>query len=708
MIWARTVTCPNPQCRIQLPLVRSWWLGKKKGKEAYIVASVADGIVSFGVRNDPSGAPTPDNDGTMHRTGATCINCGSAVNLDYIRTEGRSSRIGQQLMAIVAEGKRSRVYLDPTAEHADAASLNRPDKGPEGELPNQALGFRVQNYGMTEWSDLFTNRQLVALTTLSELVSVARERVLADAVADGHDVGGRLSDNGTGAAAYADAVAVYLALIVSRLTDYQSAITTWASNPQMEILRNIFARQAIPMVWDFAEGNPLSDSSGSLARMIAAVEKAVATLPARRTGIATMANAATLNYSSTLISTDPPYYDNIGYSDLSDFFYVWLRQTVRDIYPDIFSTLLVPKSDELVANAFRHGGPAGAKKFFEDGFKSAFAQARNSASQQFPITVYYAFKPSESSLDGASSSGWETLLEGMVQSGWSITATWPLRSERGGRMISVGSNALASSIVLALRPRPDAAPTTDRRSFIASLQSDLPRALRELQQGAIAPVDLQQAAIGPGMAVFSRFAAVIESDGSKMTVRSALARINEVLDQVLSEQEGDFDSTTRFAIAWYRQYGYTTGPFGDANNMAQARNASVDSLQRAGILTSRAGKVALILPADLEDALIVSDDSKLSVWETLHRLIRALDAEGLTAAGRFLSDVGVKFRGGVDVDLVKELSFLLFSIADSNKWTKDAVAFNNLATSWSDAIAISRQIEPAEAEQSAFDFEEEE
>jgi putative DNA methylase len=402
----------------------------------------------------------------------------------------------------------------------------------------------------------------------------------------------------------------------------------------------------------------------------------------------------------------PSDYDNIGYSDLSDFFYVWIRRSLRAIYPELLSTMLVPKAEELVANPYRHEGKDGAKQFFEDGFRSIFAQARKSAPSDFPVTVYYAFKQSDSGDDGTASTGWETLLDGMIRSGWAITATWPMRSERGGRMISVGTNALASSIVLALRPRPQHAPTTDRRGLIAALHNELPVALRKLQQGAIAPVDLPQAAIGPGMAVFSRYAKVIESDGTTMTVRSALSRINEILDQVLNEQEGDFDSASRFAIAWYRQHGYATGRFGVADDLARARNTAVETLVRDGILTSAAGKVTLLSPAGMPNDHDVLANDRVGAWEVLHHLIAILERDGLSVAGTFLKSAQERTDAAVDVELVKELAFLLFSIAEKNGWTKDALAFNTVATAWPDIVQASRSA-PPDGEQSAFDFTEE-
>ncbi len=693
-IWARTVTCPNPACGIDMPLVRSWWLGKKKGKEAYVVPRVVPDRthpsrqrVDFTIRHDPAHAPTSDTDGAVGRNGAICIACRASVDLTYVRAEGKGGRLGAQMMAVVAEGNRQRVYLAPTVTHVQAASAERPESAPEAALPKEALGFRVQGYGMARWSDLFTNRQLVALTTFSDLVGEARERALADALATGQPEGARLAEGGADASAYADAVATYLGFIQSKMTNMSSNITTWMSD--RGAFRETFARQAIPMVWDFAEANCLQVGGGGWSTFLDKEAKVIEGLPCA-SGRAWQQDAATAIFTGYLTSTDPPYYDNIGYADLSDFFYVWLRRCLREVYPDLLTTLLAPKAEELVANPYRHDGKEGARAFFESGFRGVFALARDSALAAYPITVYYAFKQSEASDEGTSSTGWETLLDGMVRTGWAITATWPMRTEGSGRMRNLSSNALSSSIVLALRPRPAEAPTTDRRGLIAALHAELPDALRKLQQGAIAPVDLPQAAIGPGMAVFSRYATVLEPDGSPMAVRSALARINEILDQVLSEQEGDFDTTTRFALAWYRQHGYGTGAFGDADNLARARNTAVDTMDRDEILTSRAGRVRLLRPSDLPTAYDVLRDDHTSAWEALHHLIRVLESGGIAAAGRFLAAAISRPDGAVDADLVKELAFLLFSVAEKNGWTKDALAFNTLATSWPEILDASR------------------
>ena len=707
-IWARTVTCVNPACGIDMPLTSKWWLGKKKGKEAYVVPSVVGGRVRFTIGQDPKRAPTTESDGTVGRTGAVCIGCGATADFRYIRNEGRAGRIGVQLIATVAEGYRSRVYLEPTPAHEQAACVPRPSDLPDGDLPDEALGFRVQAYGFKTYTDLFTARQLTALNTFSALVGEAHQRILKDALAAGMPEGDRLEAGGDGAAAYADAVATFLGFAVSRLTSTNSSFSRWNAAPSKESVTDTFSRHALSMVWDFAEGNVWCRGPCELTWSVGWVAKALDRLPAQGLSSVEQADAARKEAPCALISTDPPYYDNIGYSDLSDFFYVWLRRSLRPIYPQLLSTLLVPKAQELVANPYRHGGADGAHQFFEQGFREVFRQARESALTGYPITVYYAFKQSEVTDAGEASTGWETLLEGMIQSGWAVTATWPLRSERSGRMRDIGSNALASSIVLALRPRPRDAPRTDRRHFVSDLHSELPFALRELQQGAIAPVDLPQAAIGPGMAVFSRYSGVLEPDGSRMSVRSALARINEVLDQVLNEQEGDFDPTSRFAIAWYRQHGYGIGTFGNANNLANARNTTVDAMDRGGVLTSRAGKVQLIKPSELSADYDITADLHTSNWEALHHLTQRLEAEGIAASAEFLRAALNRQDQVVDSDLVKELAHLLFRIAESNGWTKDALSFNNLVTSWPEILETARSEASPASVQAGFDFDTEE
>ncbi|MBM4521401.1 DUF1156 domain-containing protein [Rhodococcus hoagii] len=694
-LWARTVTCPNPGCRIDAPLIRSWWLAKKKGKETYLVPEVVDdpthpsGLkVRFSIRR---GRPAPGGqDGTVSgRTGAICIACGTAMPVDYLRAEGQAKRVGAVMTTVVAEGNRQRVYVEPPEEHVQAAAVERPDDPVHGEMADNPRWFSPPSYGMANFADLFTNRQLTVLTTLSDLVREVRARVVSDG----------------GSSAYADAVVTYLGLAVSRLTDWSGNLCRWESNA--EVSQQVFGQQSVNMTWDFSEPRALGErASGSLGACLTTLLRSLEQLSAPAPGRAEQADAMSRSFDGYVINTDPPYYDNIGYSDLSDYFYVWLRRSLRGVYPELLSTMLVPKAEELVANPYRHGGKDGAKEFFEGGFQQVFRNARDVASSDYPLAVYYAFKQSESDDGGEASTGWETLLEGMIRGGWEITATWPIRSEGTARLIAQNTNALASSIVLALRPRSADAGTTDRRGFIAALESELPSALRRLEQGEIAPVDLPQSAIGPGMAVFSRYSAVLEPDGKKMTVRAALSRINEILDQVLNEQEGDFDPTSRFAVAWYRQYGYGVGKFGDADNLARARNTSVAAMDRDEILTSRAGNVQLIKPSDLSWDYDVVKDAHTSNWEALHHLIKALERDGIAPAGDFLQAALSRPDGAIDADLMKELAHLLFRIAEGNGWTKDALSFNTLVTSWPEILEVARTVKKPAASQGALDFDE--
>lgn len=700
-IWARTVKSPNPANPIEVPLVRSWWLSKKKGKEAWVHAEVVDGEVRYEVRHDAEG-PKGDADGTVGRKGGIAISDGTPMPLNYIREEGRAGRMGVHLIAVVGEAKRGRVYVSPTQVHIETATVVRPSDIPEGDLPKNPRDFKTPNYGLTTWADLFTNRQLVALTTLSDLVAEARAKALDDALEAGMQGGSRLEDGGSGAEAYADAVATYLALGVSRTTDRSSSLASWdSSNPKV---RNTFGRQALPMVWDFAESNVLSTSTGSMQSQFDYICKAIAHTPAKTFGAADQLDAASRDYSGMVVSTDPPYYDNIGYSDLSDFFYVWLRRSLGSIQSKTVGTMLTPKAEELVANPYRHDGKAGAEKFFIEGFNSVFARVRSGAILDVPMTVYYAYKQQEAKSEGTSSTGWHTLLDGLIEAGWEITATWPMRTETGNRLIASGTNALASSIVLACRPRAADAPATTRRAFVAALKSELPAALRTLMQGAIAPVDLAQAAIGPGIAVFSRFSRVREADGTDMSVKDALLLINSTLDEVIGDQESDFDSDTRFAIKWYRQYGWEQESSGIADQLARSSDTSVGALERGGIFEAKGGKARLLSPTLLDGEWDAAADDRVSVWEATVRLAAVMAKDGADKVAELLPTVQTR----VSLDAVKELGFLLFHEAEKKKDTKDAILFNGLVSSWGDLNEQARKFAesaPRAGSQQSFDFE---
>ncbi len=707
-IWARTVSCSNPACGIEMPLTKTWWLGKKKGKEAFIIPKIVTNpsgqqVVNFEIAHDPKLFPNAETDGTVRRTGARCVACGTGVPLTYLREEGQAGRIGKTLMAVVVEGDRRRHYLEPTDRQRDAAEVRAPEEVPDTELSTHPQYMGPPRYGMTRQSDLFTPRQLTALTVFCDLVGEAHERVRKDAAESGISEDGlSFEKGGLGALAYADSVSTYLAFTVSRLADLGNALCRW--EPNAECPRNLFARQAISMVWDFAEGSPLGKSSGSWQVLLRGAYNSFLSPNFNSTktkaGTISQADAASRSYNGVLVSTDPPYYDNVPYADLADFFYGWLRRSLQQVHPSLFSTVQTPKDDELVADQMRWGGRQEAAEFFEQGFQKVFARIRESTPDGFPITVFYAFKQIEEESAGEASTGWQTLLEGMLASGWEVTATWPIRTEASNRMRAQGSNVLASSIVLALRPRPGAAETISRRSFVQALKNELPTALKDLQQGSIAPVDMAQAAIGPGMAVFSRHARVLEADGSDMTVRTALALINHAKDEVLSEQEGDFDAETRFAVQWFSENGWDDGTSGSADVLSRAVNTTTAMLERGGIFRAAAGKARLLEPSVMSTEWNPADDKAISVWEVTVRLGHALQTDGLDHAAEWMRAASAR----VDMNAVKELSYLMYSVCERKGWAESAMLFNALGTSWGDVAGVARTSVPATSQQSALEF----
>lgn len=704
--WARAVTCPNPACQVEVPLVGSWRLSDRKGTESYLVPMQSADESAFDVRI--AAGKTGDAAGTMTRTGATCPACDANLPLKYIKSEAVAGRMRARLLALqVRQGKsRSFVPAGPDQRMAAASAPSVDASFLDAELSTHSQYMAPPRYGLTRFRDLFSDRQLATLLAFVEALDDLEPLIQADAVAAGFaadDIA--YSDGGSGARAYAEALRILLALGIGRLVNRQSTLCIW--HPGRHTVEQVFARQAYSMTWLFVESNPFAGASGSFSGQIDYLAKAIAAIP-NGVGAVTQGAAQRLDPPpNVIVSTDPPYYDNVPYADLSDFFLVWHRRMLRDVLP-IFPTVLSPKSEELVADHVRWGGKAAAKKFFEKGFEAVFSKLGDSHDPDVPMTVYYAFRQSDASLEGTASTGWETVLEALIHTGWLIDGTWPMRTEQAGGLRALGRNALASSVVVVCRRRTEDFGTTDRRGFIAALEAELPGALRKLQQGQIAPVDLPQAAIGPGMAVFSRYSAVLEPDGKKMTVRSALGRINEILDQVLNEQENDLDPTSRWAIAWYRQNGYGVGKFGDADNLARARNTSVNVMDRDEIITSRAGNVQLIKPENLARDYDVRKDSHTSNWEALHHLIKVLEGDGISPAGDFLGAALSRPDAAVDADLVKELGHLLFRVAEGNGWTKDALSFNSLVTSWPEILDVARTSGKPVAAQDAFDFEDDE
>jgi putative DNA methylase len=696
-LWARTVKSPNPAfATVDVPLASTFMLSTKAGKEAYVEPVIEGGGYRFTVKvGKPKDAEAAKN-GTKLARGANfrCLMSGTPIAGDYIKAEGQAARMGARLMAIVAEGERGRVYLAPTPEHEAAARQARPEWRPEGDVPARLTGGTCVPYGLKTWGDLFTPRQLVALTTFSDLVGEAMARVKRDAIAAGlPDDGQPLRDGGTGATAYTDAVGVYLVMAISRLADYGSSIATW--RPKDNAMRSTMPKQAIQMAWDYAEGSPFGTSSSGLEECVDVVAKVMERALCDGHGEATQCGVQGVllgRGKAAVVSTDPPYYDNVGYADLSDFLYVWLRRSLRAVFPDLFATVAVPKAEELVATPYRHGSREEAETFFLDGMTQAMHRLAEQAHPAFPVTIYYAFKQTESESDaGTASTGWETFLDAVIRAGFSIGGTWPMRTEGDNRQLSIDTNALASSIVLVCRQRPVSAPTATRREFVSALKAELPTALHHLQEGNIAPVDLAQAAIGPGMAVYTRYSKVLDAEGKPVPVREALALINQVLDETLAEQEGDFDADSRFAIAWFEQHGFAEGEFGVADVLARAKNTSVDGLRDAGLLESKRGKVRLLKAAELPEDWDPVTDARLSAWETVHQLIRALESGGEAAAAALVAQLGSQ------AETARELAYRLYTLCERMKRAAEALAYNGLVQSWPEIarLAAGEPLSPA-------------
>ena len=681
-LWARTVPSPNPAfANVHVPLASTFMLSTRKGQEAYLEPILEDDRYRFEVRVDPPTDPEASKQGTKLSRGANfrCLMSGAPMAPAYIKSEGRAGRMGARLMAIVAEGDRRRLYLDPTPEHEGLARKAQPTWQPELQQPENPRWFSPPDYGLPTFGDLFTPRQLVALSTFSDLVGEAMPRIQRDAIAAGLAEDDRpLRDGGNGARAYAEAVAVYLGLSVSKLSDAQSTLCRWKSTMNQSI--GTFGRQALPMVWDYSEANVFGGMAGDPMTSLNNMMRVVDGLPGGNSGQVRQSSAQDEIWCDTpVVSTDPPYYDNVGYADLSDYFYVWLRRSLRPVLPDLFSTLAVPKAEELVATPYRHGSKDAAEEFFLDGMTKALRRLSDHTHPTFPVTIYYAFKQSEQKgTSGIASTGWETFLEAVIGSGFSVTGTWPIRTELANRMISRGTNALASSIVLVCRRRPAGAPLATRREFLTALRSELPQALHLLQSGNIAPVDLAQAAIGPGMAIYTRYGKVLDAKGEPMKVREALAMINQILDEALAEQEGEFNADTRWALAWYEDRGFDDGEFGVAETLSKAKNTSVRGLVEAGILKSHAGKVRLLRASELPPDWDPSSDDRSSAWERVHHLIRALGTDGEAAAAGL-----VRYFGGA-AEQARDLAYRLYSIAERKKRAADALQYNSLVGSWAE------------------------
>jgi len=702
-IWARTVKSPNPvYAHVDVPLISSFVLSSKKGKEAWVEPVVEGDGYRFAIRN---GAPPMwAKSGTKLSRGANfkCLVSDTPIDPKHIYAEANAGRMGARLMAVVAEGARGRIYLPPSDEIESLAKKAHPEWSPEVPMPENPRWFSPPLYGLKTYGDLFTSRQLVGLTTFSDLVREVRDRVLSDVEAstdgdagiDGDERG--LETGGSGKAAYADAVATMLGLAVDKAADYNSTICGWISGG--ETLRNTFGRQAIPMVWDFCEANIVGRATGSFLSVVSQMAKAIAMAPALAGGRIDQQDARMADIRNRVVSTDPPYYDNIGYADLSDFFYVWLRRALRPIYPSLFATIAVPKAEELVATPYRHGSREAAEKFFLDGMRTAMHQLAERTNPSFPTTIYYAFKQSDTSDAGTGNTGWETFLEAVLQAGFMIVGTWPMRTEREARSIGIGTNALASSIVLVCRRREAGVSAISRRDFLRELKEELSEAVDVMIGGAegispIAPVDLAQAVIGPGMAIFSKYAAVLEADGSPMSVHSALLLIN----RLLIEGGDDFDADTQFCLGWFDEQGWAFGEFGKADVLARAKGTAVDGVRDSGAIESKAGKVRLIKWGEYPTDWSPEHDSRTPTWEALHQLIRALQKEDEEAAGALLARMPERSEP------IRSLAYRLYTLCERKGWAEDARAYNELVTAWHAIEARSHEA-GRRGEQTIMDF----
>ncbi|POR41165.1 DUF1156 domain-containing protein [Methylobacterium sp. V23] len=687
-IWARTVPSPDPAfADVHVPIASSFMLGSKPGKEAWVqpIVDRAARTIGFVIRkNGTKSEISAAKDGTKAGRGASfrCLLSDTAITPEYVKQKGKSGEMKQTLIAVVAEGKNGRTYLPPSIEHEELAKSAQPTWKPETNLPNDPRNFWTVEYGLRTFGDLFTDRQLLSLNTFTNSLHAVRSQIVEDyAGAANKNDKLSLENGGTGSIAYADAVSVYLAFAINRSVDRGSSICTWDSSPKMEALRNTFARQSLPMTWDFAEGNPFSGASGNFRSNVDWVLKALERLSPAAIGVECQHDAQTVHFPpGAVISTDPPYYDNIGYADLSDFFFCWMKPSIKTVYPNIFDILATPKSEELVATPYRHGGKDAAEAFFLNGMRKTIANMAQQSSEHFPATIYYAFKQSEVAQEGISSTGWATFLQAVVEAGYAVVGTWPLRTEMANRMIASGTNALANSVVLVCRKREATAEVITRAEFIRALKRELPPAIAELQGANIAPADMPQSAIGPGMGVFSRYKAVLESDDSPMAVKAALQLINRELDEYLGGIQGEFDADTRFAITWFEQHGMAKGDYGAADNLARARGIAVESVKHAGIIESAAGKVRILARDELNDDWEPEGDGHLTVWESLQHLVRKYEKDGIS------HDTAVLLKKiDAKADAVKDLAYCLYDIsANKRKDAKEATAYNALIADWTE------------------------
>jgi putative DNA methylase len=691
-LWARTVRCPNPACNRMMPLLTSLALSTRKNEQVSLVPVITEREIQFVVRRGTAGESPKVGRGAKFR----CLGCGNIAAEADVRTEFLAKRNSEQMVAIAVDTPGRRSYLTATDEQVNIAQSAAPHWTPSElmstETPNLVSG---RGYGICRWEEIFTRRQLVTLTTLTDLVGLVRDKVLVDATQIIGNYGIPLREGGKQASAYADGIATILGLCTSKAAVFHNMTARWRTGEDKSA--PAFGRQALPMVWNFAEVNPFAGAGGDFEGIVDGASRALAGIRPTSAIVEQLdARSRREGGRRYVVCTDPPYYDNIGYADLSDFFYIWLRKALKDIQPSLFSTLLSPKDQELVAAAERHGGDGSlARDYFEEGFRDVFTQLTTVHDSAFPLTVFYAFRQTESDGDddeaAITSTGWETMLAGLIGTGWQVGGTWPTRTEGATRMIARNTNALSSSIVLVCRQRIQSAQIATRREFIAALHHGLPATLRRLQRSAIAAVDLAQAAIGPGMEIFSGYSKVIEADGSPMRVRGALQLINQALDEVLSEQESEYDADTQWAVGWFSDYGMNEGQFGVAEVLSKAKNTSVEGMERAGVIKAPKGKVRLVARENLSEQWDPATDRRLTIWEVTQHLIQRLKSGGEQEAADLLRKVG-----GMG-EIARDLAYRLYSICERKGWAEEALAYNSLVVAWPEISRLASEAKPAPA-----------
>ena len=696
-IWTRTVPSPDPAFDNKfVPITSSFLLSSKKGKEVFVepIVNKQLGSIEYSIRyGGTSDEIEKAKSGTKAARGANfnCLLSGTPITSEYVKRCGKLGKISSTIIATVAAGQGQRIYLPP--ENASLTSIEGlPDPWePSIKLSKHPQYMGVSGYGFEYFGDLFNKRQKIAINTFISLLSEVGDEIRQDYNEASAAIAPEYLDD------YIKAVKTYLAFAIDRAADAWSSQVTWRNS--VEATRSTFSRQALGMVWDYVEVNPFSDSNGNWSgACLEWVYKSLKAFCPRNSGQLTQQDAQSADIpEGSVISTDPPYYDNIPYADISDFFYGWLKKSLQSDYPELLTTISVPKMEELVADRVRHGSPSNAENFFMNGMTVAMKRMADLGGHEQPAAIYYAFRQSEIEQEGTSSTGWASFIEAILAAGLSIVSTWPIRTEKPGRMRAVGANALANSIVLVCRKRPSNAGIITRFEFLKLLKTELPPAIKSLQSANISPADMPQSALGPGIGIFSRYEKILETDDRAMTVKTALQLINSELDEYLSDLQGDFDAETRFAVTWFEQFGYTAGEFGIANNLATARGISVETVRHAGIVVSSAGSVRLISRDALEPDWDPISDSHLTIWECCQYLVREYEEMGENAAAVLIKKIGYE-----RAETVKNLLYYLYGVSSGKlQDAREATAYNGLIAVWSDLTSLASTIHDTDTNRQA-------